>query len=499
MHTSLVMRAIPDDAALVLEFNNDKSFYDIFNNNSLFSAVVGKPNISDFNTIREELLQNPYLEKFFSGQNIYISIHPLNQSDLGFLFTTSCVSGLNLPVLTQSSEHPDSNLLVRPLFPGMKLGYDIFIKKLKKSFYVIIKDDNIFLGSFSKQLIDQCLNYKQQNAKNAFVLLSPQQNANSLANLYVNYNALTPLFNQLFKNKNTDIFRSFRLLPGLASLTLNYHSDALMFNGSTTFNNNKLAGYLNLFTSQQPVDNHLKDILPSTTAYCTSFAVSNPLKFAAELSQWQTKSGLKAEKDQLLAQIKTETGVNLKSEFNNLLGNEFAIVTTRYLEKIAIISINDGSKMKLLLGNISKMTSENSGVLDYEKLPFYLLGDSFSNFKRPYFMIVDNYLILTNSTGELASYYDIYINRKFLSRNDQYNQFDNLLAERSNVAFIFNFKNSLPILKRDLYPEIYDAIENNEPGWKNFYAASCQLSSADKNFYTNFCIQLNSDTTMLKN
>ncbi len=33
----------------------------------------------------------------------------------------------------------------------MKLGYDIFIKKLKKSFYVIIKDDNIFLGSFSKQ------------------------------------------------------------------------------------------------------------------------------------------------------------------------------------------------------------------------------------------------------------------------------------------------------------------------------------------------------------
>jgi hypothetical protein len=182
-----------------------------------------------------------------------------------------------------------------------------------------------------------------------------------------------------------------------------------------------------------------------------------------------------------------------------LLGNEFSLVTTRYLEKFAVVSIKDGSKLGVLFTNISTMNSENSGQLNYDKLPFFLLGDAFSLFRRPYFMIIDNYLILANSAGELASYYDIYINRKFLSKNDQYNQFDNLLAARSNVTFLFHFKNLQPVLKRDLYPDIYDAVENNEPGWKNFYAACIQFTAVENGFYTNFCMKLNTDTVSVKN
>ncbi len=51
----------------------------------------------------------------------------------------------------------------------------------------------------------------------------------------------------------------------------------------------------------------------------------------------------------------------------------------------------------MFVTNISKMNDENSGQLNYDKLPFFLLGDAFSIFKRPYFMIIDNYLILANS------------------------------------------------------------------------------------------------------
>jgi len=147
------------------------------------------------------------------------------------------------------------------------------------------------------------------------------------------------------------------------------------------------------------------------------------------------------------------------------------------------------------LSSISKMTGENTGNIGYDRLPFFLLGSAFKNFRRPYFIVLDNYLILANSAGELASYEDTYINQKFLLKNEKYNEFDNLLAERGNVTFIFNFKNSMEILKRDLYPEIYHEFEKNDPGLKNFYGASCQLSSADKNFYIDFCFKMNSDST----
>src|ERR1700733_7669558 len=74
--TSRVMNVIPDNATLVFEFNNDKSFYDIFTGNKLLSAVIGKQQIGELDTLRRQLLLNPLLEQYFTGQNIYISVHP---------------------------------------------------------------------------------------------------------------------------------------------------------------------------------------------------------------------------------------------------------------------------------------------------------------------------------------------------------------------------------------------------------------------------------------
>jgi hypothetical protein len=272
-----------------------------------------------------------------------------------------------------------------------------------------------------------------------------------------------------------------------------------MFSGETSILRNEPDGYLNLFENQQPVVNHLKDIFPSTTAYATNFSVSDPLRFDRDLSGRQVKAGLKNEKEQLFNKIKAETGINLQTDFYKLLGNEFAIFTTRYFEKLAVIAVKDGSKMNLLLTNISKITDVNSGQFSYDKLPFFLLGDAFGVFKHPYYLIIDNYLILANSTGELKSYYDSYINRKFLSKNEQYEQFDNLLAAQSNVAFLLIFKNAAQIFKRDMADEFYNTFQTDNPGWGNFYGASLQFSAADQNFYTNFSLRLNTDTTSAKN
>jgi len=492
------MQTIPANASLVFEFNNDASFFDIFRNNPLFTAVAGRETVGDLDTLRQQVLKNAVLNKYFSGQNIFISVHPTQNKQIALLVTLSAAEGFGQSAIDEVSKQPGSGLLITPLQDGTKKGYTFYINALKKRFYLISNENNIYAGSFSKDLIDE-LSAGKRAEKTSFVLLSEQQNANSLANLYVNYSQLDPLFDCLFQNKNTDVFKRFRLLAGLAALSLNYKSDALMFNGETSLQLNLATSYLNVFSGQQPVNNQLRDIFPSTTAYCTGLSVSDPLEFNKSLSRWYAKAGLKKEEMQLFNKIQAETGTNLKSRFYKLLGNEFAVITTRYFEKLAIISVSDGTKMNTLLMNISKMTDENSGQLSYDKLPFFLLGDAFSIFKHPYYLIIDNYLILANSTGELQSYSDSYLNRKFLSKNPQYGQFNNLLAAQSNVTFILIFKNSEQIFKRDMNPDIYNAFQENTPGWKNFYGVSWQLSANKKNFYTNFCLKLNTDTSSVKN
>ncbi len=496
LYNSETMRTIPDNAALVLEFNNEDSFYDIFNGNKLFADVIGQKQLTDLDTLRNQLLANPSLQKHFTGQNTFISLHPLKDHTIELLITIAASKGFNPTDMDKLPSQSSKSLLVTPGTIDGKNAYTIYSGILKKRFYLINKEDGIYTGSFSKELIAQSAHYVPQKNQQHFLMLPAQQNTNSLANLYINYNCLNPLFEALFKNKNTDIFKSFRLLPALAALNLNFKSDALLFTGFSNIQSNQSSNYLNLFAGQQPVTNHLKDIFPSTTAYSISFAVSDPKKFKSDLSDWQIKAKMQHEKDSIFTKVKAETGINLIAEFNQVLSNEFAVVTTRYMEKIAIISLKDGSAFKPVMKYISKMSNDDVGQLNYNKLPFFLLGDAFSAFNHPWFMIIDNYLILANSESELKSYYDSYINHKFQNKILQYNQFDKLIAERSNVAWYINFKNSQSILKQDLNDAFYANFERNETGWKSFYAASYQLIASDKNFYTSFCINLTKPDTL---
>jgi hypothetical protein len=494
-HAGNVMRAIPDNATAVFEFSNDKGFYDIFSDNSLLGSLIGEHDISDLDTVRKTLFGNALLQQFFEASNIFISLHAAPAHQTGLLLTAAAAKDFQVSAFDALAKQKNTGLLITPLILGEKHGYTIFIASLKKRFYIINNEENIFSASFSKELLTKAALYKG-GKDDAFLLLPDQQNANSLANLYINYGQLNPLFDQLFRNKNNDIFKNLRLLPASAALNLNYKTDALMFNGYTSLKSPKPASYLNLFAEQQPIENNLKEIFPSTTAYSIDMAVSDPARFSADLANFYNKAGLKTERDTLFNKIKKETGISLKTEFTKLLGNEFAVITTRYREKFALVAVKDGSNLRPFMTNISTMVNDDIGQFNYNKLPYFLLGDAFNGFRKPYFRIIDNYLVLANSIKEIDSFNDSYLNRKFLNKTDEYNRFNNLVAERSNITFFINFKNSLQILKNDLNDDYYEAYKNNRLSVKNFYGASYQLTATDKNFYTNFCMLRNAADTV---
>lgn len=490
-----VMQYIPNDASLVIEFSNDEGFYEAFSGNKLFSSVVGPQKIAELNTLKKALLHNPSLNSFFSNQHIFLSIYPTENDQLDFLITLSPGSKFEGKVINKLAGMQSKNFMLIK----NKTGAALSIKGVNRTFYITENESKIISGSFSQQLITKAVNYNYKDHKDNFLQLSDQQNQNALAVLYINNEALQPLFQQVFTSKNPELLRPLRLLFAKAALSLNYKTNALMFNGLTSVTPNVPVSYLNLFSSQQPVENDIKAIFPSTTAYSTTFGISNTLKFIKNLAWWHNKSGLTEAKKQLFNTIKQETGVGFERDFNQSVGNGFAVVTTRFQEKLAIIHLTENQQLLPSLINISTMQSESIGQFNYAKIPFYLLGDAFSIFNKPYFMLVNNYLVLANTPGELRSYYESYNNQKFLSKTTEFNEFDDLLSERSNVSFFINFKNLKPVLKRELKPAFYTTFTDNDPGFKNFYGASYQLSATDNNFYTNFCLKLNKAETITNN
>ncbi len=486
-HTSQIMRNIPADASLVMEFGNENGFYEIFRDNKLMAAAAGKRNIDELDTLRKLVIAKGPLAPYFEAQHLFVSVHPTDTS-ANLLITTAT----NKDIAKEYFDGlPKKDVEVKTITLSGKKGYAITIKPLHKIFYIINKGRHVLSGTFSRKLAEQCAAY--QPAEHGYKLLSVQQNNNALANLYISHKALPALLQGYFSNRNNmpaDLYG----FDANAVLTLNYKSDALMFNGSTTIGNNAPPSYINLFAHQKAHVNRLKNILPSTTAWYTSFALSDSKTFLADLLSLQKQTGTANKRQQLINTIKQETGVDVQDIFAKWLGNEFAVVTTRFQEKLGIIEIKNGTLATAPIMNISSQMSDNTGRFNYNDIPANLLGDAFKVFRKPYFMIIDNYLVLANSFQEIQSYQESYLNRKFLVKASDYNAFNNLISERSNVSFFVAIKNCQQVFKRDLTESAYNSFENNEPGWQNVYGVSYQLTAAENGFYTNFCIALNADS-----
>ncbi len=494
-----VINTIPESAALIFEFNNDSSFYDIYKNSDLFSAIVGQPAIKQFNALRHVLLNSPDLHGIFADQDIFISVHPQLNDSVGYLFTATEGMRINPETFTNAAKLKGTTFT--PVNFGKSRGYQIHSDSLEADFYLAERAGQVITGSFSKTLLQESLDYKPSKKRKHFELLPDQQNSTSLGALYINYRQAGHLLNQFYRKDKLDLWKGLPILPAVTSLSLNYKRDALMFNGFTTFKNNQAVSYLDLFRKMNPVPVQLKNLFPSTTAYSNSYAIDDVKRFESELNNWQQIAGLNVQKKKLFTKIKSETGVQFDREFNRLLDNEFAVITTRFQERVAIIKVKNGGALRPYLNNISTMdTDDERGQFNYDQVPVFVLGDALAYFRKPHFMVLDNYLILANTERELSNYRENYVNGDFLIRKEEYAQFNNLLAQRANVEFFIHFKNAGNVFRRTLKSAYAKAYQQQDPGFKNYYAAAYQLSASENQFYTNLCIKLNStDSTALSN
>jgi len=496
--TSQIINSIPNTAAFLFEFDNNGSFNDLYDNSTLISSVTNPEKLKELRILHRQLLSNRTLRPFFDAQHIYLSVHPQQQDSLDFLITLSPSKNI-AEEINQLKSQPIPGAHVKNVMIGGKPGFTITIDSLQRDFFIINKGNNFYAGSFSKQLVQESAVYKPKSKKPVYALLPDQQASNSLANLYINYQQLQPLLQSFYKDKNPDLLKALQMLPATATLSLNYKRDALMFNGFTAIDNSKAVSYISLFKTLKPANNELKDIFPATTAYSWTYATANVPQFEKLLTGWQQKANVTSEKTALFKKIKAETGVNFEQEFNSLLSNEFAVITTRFQEKLAIIKIKNGSKLLSYINNISTLSADElMGQLNYDRLPLWLLGDAFSSFKRPYFKIIDNYLVLANTPSEINNFYNNYTNRNFLSIGNDYKAFNDILARQCNITFFIQFKNAAYLFKQQLKPAFYKVYQQKY-GLSNYYAAAYQLTASDNEFYTNFCMKINEQSTSSPN
>jgi hypothetical protein len=478
-----ILSEIPADAGLILQFQNEQDVYDILNENTLFDTIAGLENKEEIHFLRDLISKNTSLEPYIERQMVFLSFHPSKTDGVNYLWSIGINNSLKKEDIGKFLSVNNKNQVRKIDESGLNL-FQIESQALKKPFYLFI-DGGIARGSSNKELLVRTINENSENIEPEFMKIINEgikKNGNALANLFINYNK-NLLLSPFLKRSISSNFALLESFSGYSSLTLNYKIDALMFNGESHITANQNS-YVKLFLSQNPVKNSLKQIMPYNTANSICYGLSNFKTFHNGLKTlFEERKELERLENQI-KKITTETGLNPDRDIQKLWGSEFSTLQLSTFENLVILKLTNGTQMQFFLELLSSSYSENIKKMNYGDLFYYYWGEPLKKYVKPFYLIHDNLLIISNSPNTLESYLKNYNSNRFLGKTEAFTQFDQFVADQSNISFFLHFSNSGSLMQDLLKKNYAENFNPSKHGIKDLYAFSYQLTSNKDHFFT---------------
>lgn len=476
---------IPADAALIFQFKNDKSIYDIFSDYPVFDAVIGKQKAEELSGLKSVLLHSGKIFQGTLGQNIFLSFHPMENDSIAFLWVMPIPADLNAGEFIESVKE-NKDIRFKESTIGKKAISELYLIPIKRTFYMQVAD-NIVSGSFSKEAIEHSLDDKYEKIGMSLVEeinRASNQNQNTPASIFFNFRNSIPFLSKILISKPGSSFSLLNNFSGIATLNMNFKSDALMFNGITKTDSTE-KNYINLFLHQQPIRNPIKRVVPDNTANYIAYGFSDYPKFHRDLRDLLKSRKELDQLNETIRTIKAETGIDAGRDIEKYWADEIISFQLSTQEKFAALQLSNGREMQFFLEPLSSRYSDRIRHLNYPGLFYYYFGDALKSFHKPFFTIVDNQMIISNSPSGIERYLSSY-SQHLLYENEKFQSFDQLVADRSNISVFIHTRNSASNISSSLKPAYASIFKSSEYDLKDFYGFSYQWSSEGDYFFTNF-------------
>lgn len=474
---------IPENASLVFEYKNEASFYDIFKDFGLFKDILGDKSIAHLDALKQIFIDKHDIAAAFHKSDLFFSLHQTAKSTANILIVAPFTK--------------DYSLSESELLKALSAKYKITKDSLQKidtyriafsnhvNFYFILHH-KLLIGSFEESLVktsrDLILSGREKNHFRTD--FNNPRNRNSIANLYINFSKVPGLLNNFSSRKNPVETFALKAIDACATLNINYQSNAFMFSGITEVNP-KTKDYFNLFLGQKPGNTTLKNIVPYDVANYSFFYVSDFKKFRKGLDELFAKRNESAKLKTQLDNITKKHSINIESELLPVIGPEFGVLQLASGDKIGIIKSNNINRLSFLMSTISSPTSNEIRHLDDSYLFYYFMGDPFNFFRRPYYAIVENHLIIANNTIALKRFLQNYNSQNFLIRTDKNLDFQQYLTNQGNIFYFIHNANSKAIIRSFLNNSAYNGFKSNRFNWSEIYGLAMQFSADKDRFFTN--------------
>lgn len=472
---------IPDDAVYAIITDDPLGAWNKISGTNAWSYLKGNEYFASLtasaNSVDSLIKDNRMLFDLIGSRSLIVSAHMIGTKDYDHLFLVDLQGASGIKFLNEyitafkvkKEKYFDNDILI------------IHNPDDNTNLYVSMPGTFLIM-SYTKKVLTNALDAQLGGATLSKDRLIPADDRlNSFGKLYFNYDKL-PDFLRAFTNGENE--SAYKLSESLISTNLDLAIDEdLLTAKGYTYVNDSVDSYVKTLVSSGKGPTEFFEIAPQRTAF--SFALGFE-SFATFFGKFQEniKKDIKEyqEYQDNMKTVENYLKIDIQKQLIDWIGEEVALLELQSsgqgtdTEIAVILKANNIGKAKKDLNDIERQVRRRTPVkfksIDHRGFEInylgmkgmfkILLGKFFARYDKPYYTIINNFVVFSNHPQTLESMIDDYLDKKTLDRSDEFRTFRRRFDDNSSVFIYVNSPVMFNNARRTVDAETRTSMDKNK-------------------------------------
>jgi hypothetical protein len=409
------------------------------------------------------------LEKALKGNQFVVSLHPVGREEFDFLYTIAFKNrsdfGIleeleaNLPPLSQINTRNYSNVTIKE-FQSLDLERNLT--------YSIL--GNVLVASYNSFLVEESIRYAQNRNLDGFKgahreLFNALPSPKGLGVIRVSSQGLGRMIGSITREADLKLLETFSRKAISANLELRFQDQKIHMEGRAFFPKG------NEFDFSVGKDSNAKvfqNLISNRTAVLHQYTIEDEKQLATFSDPgFQFTSTLKGDVEKELVG---------KNFFQQLTGNLalilFELIPNEPQDRVLLIQTKEKEEVLQMLKNFNQSLDRQGTedqlvdfylnheifIISADEFPAHLFGGKFQGFPDTYLTVVQDYLIMANSSKAMKLFLDDVANDNTWGKSIS----QKVIADKLNDESGFQFMVNLPRFWSNV-------LEKSSPNWRPFF------------------------------
>ena len=408
--------------------------------------------------------------ELFGTRSLFFSVHMYKPKDYALFYVIDLkrIAKLKLLRTYLNTLLNDDYSLSRREYHGNEI-IELYDKKSKETLHLaFIK--NQLVASYVHTLVEASINQVNEPVIGRsldFIEVKKKTGYDDMFRLYLQYNYLDE-YTRYFSDKSNpfiDALSNNFLFSGFSfDLRAN---NTMIAKGFTNISESNM-GYLKALHKSGKASRTIPNIAPKRTALYMSFGFDSFSEFYSNFLKIQQEKQTEFKVyNENMHEIESLLKIDIKDHFVSWIADEIAVVQIQSsIEKgkndmALIVKANDiekaQSNLEFVLKQIKKRTPVKFKSINYKEYPINFMaikdifklffGSMFTELDKPYFTIIDNFVVFSNNPNTLKSIIDDYLAKETLNTSEDFQHFNSYFDKKSSI---FTYINT-PVLYENMH------------------------------------------------